>query len=74
MRHPIVAYAIHLCSGAFTSPEWLATTIVHEVSHLYGWTDDEQYCSLASGCTLGRWDAYNADSYAQYAREVWRTL
>lgn len=75
VRHPALSWAIHLCPGAFVSADWLTTTIIHEISHLYGWTDDEQYCSLATGCSLSRWDAYdNADSYANYCRDLNGTL
>jgi hypothetical protein len=72
VRLPIVAVNVHVCASAFgRSDQALATTLVHENSHMYGWTDDNQYCSPVSGCSLDRWAAYdNADSYARFAEEI----
>lgn len=66
---------VHICPQGFgrTTNE-LARTIVHESSHKFDSTDDEEYCY--TGCkSIDRWDAYdNADSYARFAWEAYTTL
>jgi hypothetical protein len=70
-------YRIHLCEGAFgrSNPD-LAETILHENSHMFDYTDDEQYCSVASGCPgLNTSDAIdNADSYSTFALDAYLNL
>jgi hypothetical protein len=70
VRSSIVAINIHVCDSAFNEDDvGLARVLVHENSHKYDGTADNQYCW--TGCTLDRWDAYNnADSYAQFARKA----
>jgi hypothetical protein len=66
---------VHMCPQAFgRSTNELARTIVHESSHKFDDTDDEEYCY--TGChSIDRWDAYdNADSYARFAWEAYTTL
>jgi outer membrane protein OmpA-like peptidoglycan-associated protein len=67
---------VHLCDNAFgRGDQDLATTIVHENSHRWDGTADEQYCDQFSGCTLSPDDAIdNADSFAQFAEEINRTF
>lgn len=73
-----VAMNIHLCAAAFgRSNSALAETLIHENSHMFDFTDDEEYCSLTSGCSSGlsRWDAYdNADSFSTFAQDVYLNL
>jgi hypothetical protein len=75
-----------VCSSAFTSDVIeLADTILHEATHLGAWTNDLEYCSLSSGCTLETTDEKvpgiglsdrgainNADSYGRFASELFR--
>ena len=67
-------FALATAYGHGRSPELLARTIVHESSHKFDGTDDEEYCY--TGCnSIDRWDAYdNADSYARFAWEAYTTL
>lgn len=73
----LVGYRIHLCERAFgrSNPD-LAETILHENSHMFDFTDDEQYCSLTSGCPgLSTSDAVdNADSYSTFALDAYLNL
>lgn len=61
----------------------LADTILHEASHAGDWTNDLEYCSTSSGCTLETTDQTlpgigvtdsgalnNADSYARFASRL----
>ncbi len=70
---PYTGFRVHLCEAAFgRGDKFLAKVIVHECSHMFDFTDDEEYCSR-TGCSksLSRWDAYdNADSYAWFAFEA----
>jgi hypothetical protein len=71
-----VGTRVHLCEAAFGQSDIdLASTLVHECSHLYDLTDDKVYCwkSSGKGCSmLSPKDAYdNADSYANFARSVY---
>lgn len=79
--HPTTAYVrkwvgfrVHLCDGAFGRPtDHLAETLIHENSHMFDFTDDEEYCSLVDGCSpdLDTEDALdNADSYSSFAWDV----
>ena len=66
---------VHLCEPAFGRGDIeLATTLVHEFSHLFGHTDDKRYCW--NNCsTLDPKDAYdNADSYSAFAKEAYLSL
>jgi len=71
-----VAMNIHLCEAGFTRGDVdLATTMVHENSHMFDATGDPQYCDQSAGCTLDRWSAYdNADSYAIFAQDVYQNM
>jgi uncharacterized protein DUF4157/lysine-specific metallo-endopeptidase family protein len=66
---------VHLCESAFGDSDLeLATTIVHEFSHFFDFTDDEEYCSRITGCSssLSTADAIdNAESYAAFAWELY---
>ncbi len=72
----IVGFRIHLCEAAFgRSDRYLAETLVHEFSHMFDFTDDEEYCARGCSASLSRWDAYdNADSYSGFAAEAYLTL
>ena len=75
-----------VCESAFLDDNIeLADTILHEASHLGDWTNDLQYCSRTSGCTLDTTDEVlpglgltdrgalnNADSYSRFASELFR--
>ncbi|MDQ3773307.1 MAG: DUF4157 domain-containing protein [Pseudomonadota bacterium] len=69
-----VGFRVHLCEHMFGRPApEMAKTIVHECSHMFDFTDDEEYCP-SSGCpkSLDRWDAIdNADSYAWFAYDAY---
>lgn len=69
-----VGFRLHLCEHIFGRPApKLAATIVHECSHMFDFTDDEEYCP-AAGCptSLSHWDAIdNADSYDWFAYEAY---
>jgi hypothetical protein len=71
---PVVGWRVHMCKYAFGKGAVdLASTIVHESSHKFDFTGDKEGC--AGGCSLDRWAAYdNADSYAEFAKEVFRTV
>jgi hypothetical protein len=78
---PVIA-----CSYGFNADNIeLADTILHEASHVGDLTNDLEYCSRASGCTLQTTDEVlpgigltdrgalnNADSYARFASELYR--
>lgn len=68
-----LGFRVHLCEPAFGSGDLdLARTLVHEFSHLFDRTDDEEYCPGGCSSSLDRWDAYdNADSYAGFASEAY---
>lgn len=72
---PYTGLRVHLCEAAFgRGDKLLAKVIVHECSHMFDFTADEEYCAR-SGCSksLSRWDAYdNADSYAWFAFEAYK--
>ena len=70
--HKLTGGNIRICAKAFgRDDEGLAETVLHEASHLFDWTDDEQYCSLQTGCSLDITDAEdNADSYSTFAQEA----
>jgi len=76
-----------VCEHGFTDPDniELADTVLHEASHLGDWTNDLEYCSKATGCSLDTTDEIfpgiglsdrgainNADSYARFASELFR--
>jgi hypothetical protein len=73
-----------VCEYGFKSDNLeLADTILHEASHVGDWTDDLEYCSTTSGCSLDTSDELfpgigvsergalgNADSYARFASQL----
>jgi outer membrane protein OmpA-like peptidoglycan-associated protein len=75
-----------VCDSAFNDDDIeLADTILHEASHLRDFTNDLQYCSRTTGCTLDTTDEVlpgigltdrgalnNADSYSRFASELFR--
>lgn len=67
---------VHVCEEAFKSPgdmQKLSVTLLHELSHRLDNTNDEKYCFASDGwcSSLGIKAAIdNADSYAQFAREI----
>jgi hypothetical protein len=71
-----VGLSVHLCEAAFGRSDLsLAATLVHEFSHLFDWTDDEEYCSGGCSASLSPEDAFdNADSYARFAQEAFIKL
>jgi hypothetical protein len=72
---PVVGWRVHMCKYAFGKGAVdLASTIVHETSHKFDFTGDKAGCT--GGCSgLDRWAAYdNADSYAEFAKDVFRTV
>ena len=72
---PVVGWRVHMCKYAFGKGAVdLASTVVHESSHKFDFTGDKEGCT--GGCSgLDRWAAYdNADSYAEFAKEVFRTV
>jgi hypothetical protein len=64
-------YTVHLCEPAFGRSDLsLAETLVHEFSHIFDFTDDEEYCPTGCSSSLTSRDAINnADSYAGFAKE-----
>jgi Lysine-specific metallo-endopeptidase len=65
---------VHLCEDMFgrAAPQ-MAKTIVHECSHKFDFTDDEENCPY-TGCSksLNRWDAIdNAYSYGWFAFDAY---
>jgi outer membrane protein OmpA-like peptidoglycan-associated protein len=68
-----LGFRVHLCEAAFGSGDLdLARTLVHEFSHMFDSTDDEEYCWSGCSSSLDRWDAYdNADSYAGFAADAY---
>lgn len=74
---PNSAYgAVHVCEGSFNTPgdmQRLSASILHELSHRLDNTNDKKYCyaheawcsSLSTKAAID-----NADSYAQFAREI----
>ncbi len=65
---------VHVCASAFALGDMeLSATLLHELSHRLDNTDDHKYCWASDGyCeNLSTEDAIdNADSYAQFARQV----
>jgi outer membrane protein OmpA-like peptidoglycan-associated protein len=76
-----------VCDYGFNAPDniELADTILHEASHVGNLTNDLEYCSISSGCSLETTDEVlpgigltdrgalnNADSYARFASELFR--
>jgi hypothetical protein len=67
---------VHVCEEAFHSAfdmQRLSATILHELSHRLDNTSDKGYCEAADGyCSKLSAEAAvdNADSYAQFAREL----
>ena len=67
---------VHVCKAAFDNPgdmQEISATLLHELSHRLDNTNDKKYCSADEGwySTLSTKAAIdNADSYAQFAREV----
>ena len=76
-----------VCDYGFNTPDniELADTILHEASHVGDLTNDLEYCSKTSGCSLDTTDEIlpgirltdrgalnNADSYARFASELFR--
>jgi len=76
-----------VCDYGFNAPDniELADTILHEASHVGDQTNDLEYCSRSSGCSLDTTDEVlpgigltdrgalnNADSYARFASELFR--
>jgi len=68
-----VGFNVHLCEAAFGRGDLdLGRTLLHEFSHMFDRTDDEEYCPGGCSPSLDRWDAYdNADSYAGFASEAY---
>jgi hypothetical protein len=72
---PYLGWRVHLCEFAFKhSTTELASTLIHELSHLVDntWKTSELDCT--GGCPPGvdRFDLYdNADSYARFAEEAY---
>jgi hypothetical protein len=67
---------VHVCAEAFNTPgnmQQLSATVLHELSHRLDNTSDKKYCeehvgwcsSLSAKAAID-----NADSYAQFAREI----
>jgi outer membrane protein OmpA-like peptidoglycan-associated protein len=78
---PIVGMRVHMCKGAFGTGIFdLASTIIHECSHIFDRTNlsdiaGEPYCTGGCPASMDRWDAIdNADSYAEFAEEVYTRL
>lgn len=68
---PLTGFRIHMCPRAFGDDNELAATIIHEVAHMYDFSFGETYCEGGCPPSLDRWDAYsNADSYSEFAQEV----
>jgi len=72
--------SVHVCAEAFNTPgdmQELASSLLHELSHRLDNTDDHKYCWESAGwCSdLDAATAVdNADSYAQFARELFNAL
>jgi outer membrane protein OmpA-like peptidoglycan-associated protein len=71
-----VGFRVHLCEEGFDQNDiGLATTLVHELSHMWDYTDDKEYCQGGCGPSLTPEDALdNADSYARFASDVYLRL
>lgn len=71
---PLLGWRVHLCDLAFKhSTTELASTLIHEMSHLVDGTWKVGELDCQGGCPSGtdRWDLYdNADSYARFAEEA----
>jgi hypothetical protein len=67
---------VHVCAEAFNTPgnmQQLSATVLHELSHRLDNTNDKKYCEEHAGwcSSLSAKAAIdNADSYAQFAREI----
>ncbi|MDB4891345.1 MAG: peptidase superfamily protein [Gemmatimonadetes bacterium] len=67
---------VHVCAAAFdnaSNMQQLSAIVLHELSHRLDNTDDKKYCPDSDGwcSTLSTKAAIdNADSYAQFAREI----
>jgi outer membrane protein OmpA-like peptidoglycan-associated protein len=68
--------AVHVCPAAFTKlgPQEFASAVLHELSHRLDNTDDRKYCGFSGEgkcADLSTEKAIdNADSYAQFARDI----
>ncbi len=69
--------AVHVCEAAFNTPgnmQELSASVLHELSHRLDSTHDKKYCGtdrLGQCASLSTEAAIdNADSYAQFAREI----
>jgi hypothetical protein len=73
---PIFGFRVHMCEAGFGGGDLaLARTLVHEFSHMFDFTGDEEYCPGGCSASLSRWDAYdNADSFAGFASDAYLTL
>jgi Lysine-specific metallo-endopeptidase len=75
---PWIGFRIHVCEAAFTTRGGildLASTLVHEHSHLYDGTQflktDEPYCEGGCPPSLSPSEAINtADAYSEFAKEA----
>lgn len=71
---PLSGFRIHMCPRAFGDDNELAATIIHECAHMYDFSFGETYCEGGCPSSMDRWDAYsNADSYSEFAQEVFTT-
>jgi outer membrane protein OmpA-like peptidoglycan-associated protein len=68
---PIFGFRVHICNTAFGDDNELAATIIHECAHMYDFSFGDTYCEGGCPTSMDRWDAYsNADSYSEFAQEV----
>ncbi|MGP6159676.1 MAG: DUF4157 domain-containing protein [Vulcanimicrobiaceae bacterium] len=69
---------VHVCQEAFNfDMQQLSATVLHELSHRLDNTSDKGYCEASSGyCSALSAEAAidNADSYAQFARELFNAM
>lgn len=71
---PLIGFRVHVCKAAFGDDDELAATIIHECAHMYDFSFGDTYCEGGCPTSMDRWDAYsNADSYSEFAQEVFTT-
>jgi len=71
-----IGFRVHLCEAAFEENDiGLATTLAHEFSHMWDYTDDKEYCQGGCSSSLTPKNALdNADSYARFASDAYLQL
>ncbi len=64
---------VHVCKAAFDHPgdmQQISATVLHELSHRLDNTNDKKYCFDDCSTLSTKAAIDNADSYAQFAREI----